>query len=637
MKNGLILLLFVVVSALFYGGPFPARHSMISPGEYIPSGYDSVTDQWYYSFSSIIPAPWTNQPVHSDFGGGGPHDAYIDSAGILRLSGANNVGQDAIGSTTATCTGCMVTVTTDINSNPLPPMAGVFMTLNPTNGENWFTLAYSTIASGGLVYETGCTQDGMSGDGTTGSAAQTKFKQVTMPHNDTIVKVEGFQMVLALSNHDSVLSWGANNYNYALGQGNTPVSNAPGYVHLPTGWHAYDIGGGGIMSYILADSAVTHYKIFSWGWQFDPGYQGLGASGTVHTTPTDVTSNAFMSPMTGHTHAVSVTCNTESCYFKGADGTGWDIGGNAVGTIGNGQSLNFAIYTTNPAPYGGTNSFPYAWDESQGELMQDTIYNFLPGVTDIDTIYTGHSNSWYVYVLENNSHLWSWGRNKSSAIWANQVDSNNGKSIMIIDANYSNGNIASSYPDSWTMPWPNRIIYPNATGYEISQTSSPYCVTHGSSSPCNIYTIPTTGAPLINPGPNQTISTSFTTLAGNAAGQGGSIINANTWSQKSGPNNAIITAPGYQNTQISGLIVGTYTFQDSVTDNNWRTNKATMTVTVTNSCNCLILPCNCKIASNNIKYEKDFDLRRPFATIFGKCPDDTLSINPMYRHPHTSG
>ena len=241
---------------------------------------------------------WTNQPAYSQWGGGGPHDAIVcDTLGVVRTSGANNVGQDGIGSTTATTTGAFVTVTTDNNGSTLPPMAGYLMTLNPTNGENWFTVLRSTVATGGLVYVAGCTQDGISGDGTSGSATQTKFKLITMPNSDTIVKIEGFQMVLALSNHDSVLSWGANNYNYALGQGNTPVSNAPGYIHLPTGWHAYDIGSGGIFSWILADSGNhVYHKIFSWGWQYDPGYQGLGASGTVHTTPTDVTSNAFMSP-----------------------------------------------------------------------------------------------------------------------------------------------------------------------------------------------------------------------------------------------------------------------------------------------------------------------------------------------------
>ena len=151
---------------------------------------------------------------------------------------------------------------------------------------------------------------------------------------------------------------------------------------------------------------------------------------------------------------------------------------------------------------------------------------------------------------------------------------------MVLDANPSNGNLASIYPNAWDQAWASLTTWPNATGYEISQTSSPYCVGHPSGSPCNIYTIPTTSPPTVSAGSNQNISTSSTTLAGVAHGQGGSIVNFTTWTQISGPNTAVISTPGYQGTMVSGLITGTYAFKDSVTDNNWRTNTATMTVTV---------------------------------------------------------
>jgi K319-like protein len=525
-------------------------------------------------FVNITPTAWTNQPAYSQWGGGGPHDAIdCDTLGVIRTSGANNVGQDGIGSTTATTAGAFVTVTTDSAGNTLPPMAGFLMTMNPDNGENWFTAINSTVASGGKVYVAGDTKNGIRGNGTAGNATQTKFVLVPMPNSDTIVKMEGFQMILALSNHDSVLSWGNSNGTYGLGQGNSPVSNAPGYVHIGTGWHAYDIGSGGIFSWILADSvsgANTYYSIWSFGWQYDAGYQGIGTGiGTVHTTPQNVTNSPYMTKMTGHIHATKVTCNTETTYFICADGTLWDIGGNACGTINNGKEIDYATYSP-----------PYEWNEAQNSYMQDTIYHVMPGITDFDTVYTGHSNSWGTSAHEISGPIWAWGRNKGTYLGPGAIDQNNGKSIIVIDANYTNGNIASTYPNSWDQVWADTVAWPNSAGYEISQASSPYCVGNPSGSPCNIYTIPTTSPPTISAGPNQNISTSSTTLAGVAHGQGGSIVNYSTWSQVSGPNTAIITAPGYQNTQVSGLITGTYTFKDSVTDNNWRTNTATMTVTV---------------------------------------------------------
>jgi hypothetical protein len=621
MTRALILLAFIFFSALYFIGPFPAgswiRHSSVSPGEYVNNWYDSATGKCYYSFSVINPTLWSGQPTFSRYHRGGPHDAgIVDTNGVMYFSGANNVGQDGFGNTTGTTTGAMVAVPTDSAGNTILPIAGIFQTLNPDNGENWFTAAWSSVASGGVVYVAGDTKNGLRGQGP-GLATQTKFVKVTMPNNDTVVKIEGYQMCLALTNHDSVISWGAGNYNYALMQGNTPVSNAPGYVHIATGWHPYDIAGGGIMSYILADSVSgvdTFYSVWSGGWQYDPGYQGIGASGTPKTVPQNITNNAFMHPMTSVTHAVQVTSNTETAYFLGANGKGYDIGGNAVATIGNGQSLNFAVYTTNPAPYGGTNSFPYNWDEAQGELMVDTIYNFLPGINDITNIYTGHSNCWFVYVQEANGNEYSWGRNKGTAVGCNQIDNNNGKSIIIIDADPSNGNIASSYPDSWTCVWPNFVYFPPSsgtptTGTEQSPTSSPYCVTHGSSSPCNIYTISTTAAPTVSAGSNQTISTSSTHLAGVATGAGTSIVNYTTWTQTGGPVAAVIAAPGYQGTLVTGMTAtGVYTFKDSAITNNFMTNTATMTVTVTSGCQgCIPVPAVGTIhwiSLNKINYEK---------------------------------
>src|ERR1700678_1660389 len=164
-----IIILFALLPVLLQAQVFPIgswkRNSYIVPAEYITTAYDSVNHQWYQAFVSFTPTLWTNQPAYSQWGGGGPHDAIVcDTLGVVRTSGNNNVGQCGIGSTSPTTSGAFVTVTTDSAGNTLPPMAGYLMTLNPTNGENWFTVLRSTVASGGKVYVAGCTQDGIRGN-----------------------------------------------------------------------------------------------------------------------------------------------------------------------------------------------------------------------------------------------------------------------------------------------------------------------------------------------------------------------------------------------------------------------------------------------------------------------------------------
>lgn len=118
----------------------------------------------------------------------------------------------------------------------------------------------------------------------------------------------------------------------------------------------------------------------------------------------------------------------------------------------------------------------------------------------------------------------------------------------------------------------------------------------------NMWTnVPTYGwtAPTWSAGSNQSISTTSATIT--ASGSPPLITNLSSpfdvrnytlstslWTQISGPNTATITAPGSLSTTVTGLITGTYVFQNLETDNNTGTNLSTVQITVTTSnCNCL--------------------------------------------------
>src|SRR5450432_41522 len=88
--------------------------------------------------------------------------------------------------------------------------------------------------------------------------------------------------------------------------------------------------------------------------------------------------------------------------------------------------------------------------------------------------------------------------------------------------------------------------------------------------------------PVSNAGNNLTITApqSSISLNGTSSFDPDGTIQSYLWSQASGPNTSTITSNGDVSPAISGLVVGTYTFQLLVTDNNGATNTDQVTVTV---------------------------------------------------------
>jgi hypothetical protein len=89
-------------------------------------------------------------------------------------------------------------------------------------------------------------------------------------------------------------------------------------------------------------------------------------------------------------------------------------------------------------------------------------------------------------------------------------------------------------------------------------------------------------APVANAGSAQTITlpTNSTSLSGSGSYDSDGSITSYQWSQVSGPNTASFTNAWASNTNIGGLVQGTYTFKLTVTDNAGATNSANVTVTV---------------------------------------------------------
>ncbi len=89
------------------------------------------------------------------------------------------------------------------------------------------------------------------------------------------------------------------------------------------------------------------------------------------------------------------------------------------------------------------------------------------------------------------------------------------------------------------------------------------------------------GTPSANAGSDQTITlpANSVTLSGSGSETNGTIV-AYQWTQISGPPTYTITTPGQAQTTVTGLVLGTYTFQLTVTDNSGLTATDVVHVTV---------------------------------------------------------
>jgi alpha-tubulin suppressor-like RCC1 family protein len=551
-----ILSLSVLLFALYLPPAFSqyTPKYLVAAAEYDCYIINSATHH-LYDIAGGPPYLVANQPaVVTQAAGALHHACLLDNAGNCYCWGDNANGEIGNGTTSATLVPAMYKIATDSTGNAFTNVVQI------TPGGSSFGYLTAALKGDGTVWIWGATGGGNRGNGTQGGT-NSRPVQVNFPAGTVIKKIQIDMLCIALDANGDVWTWGGNDgyvAPYVLAQGTlNPNPMTPHKIALPS--PAKDISGGNLWNYAL----LTNGSLYGWGYY--TAYLGIGSSGFkseqgAQTTP------ILLDGQLGLPHPVaSIYTNSAASYAILTDSTIWAWGDNAVGAIGNGQELDFSKYTTNPSPSGGTPN-PYNWDWGPGELMQQKPVQIAKGLHNFTNIYTSGSDVFYCYAEDVNGNLYSWGRNKGGV-------TGNG----VVGAGVS-GFILSSYPNSWDVPWVT-AVNPFALTRSAS-TTSPYCVLNPGTAPCNSYPIPVTAAPAVSAGPNQAITGTTAMLNGTATGNGGSSINYFLWTQTSGPNTPLITLPSGPVAQLTGLITGTYVFQLKATDNNWRTNASTVTITV---------------------------------------------------------
>lgn len=269
----------------------------------------------------------------------------------------------------------------------------------------------------------------------------------------------------------------------------------------------------------------------------------LSGTSVNYTTPHDLTTDLGFSSNTA-----AIGLNGFGCIMVDSVHNAYEMGGyNMQGQLGIGSEI------VNRYTYGG---FPgYGWSFIGNE---DPVYG-------VQQVGVGHS-------------------------WA-KVD-NNGFFVFYCILRDVNDSIY------YTGRCKNNVCALNYQMQANDYASHPNCcdLTSFTEEHAQTFSVPTYAwtAPTWSAGSNQTISSSSTTIA--ASGAPPKIVRTVTpfdtvlytisttaWTQVSGPNTATITSASSQSTTVTGLISGTYVFQNLETDNNGGTQASTMQVTVSAS------------------------------------------------------
>ncbi len=484
----------------------------------------------------------------------------IDMSGNVYFAGPNEDGSMGNGTTSGTAKAFQA-IPTDSAGNAFTNVTMTKMASSIfTGGAGYGAIIYA-IKSDGTLWVWGNTQGGYRGDGTYGRV-NTRPVQVPFPAGTVITKVMVQNIAIALDSKGNVWTWGGNGGNNVL-LGNVAQADYKSPHILPLPGAAKDIAGGGLYSYAL----LTDGSLYGWGLYL--GYMGVGSAATAgYATPaTPVLLNSDLNLPA----AISkISTNQTTTYAILTDGTLWAWGGSECGQAGNGSHIDYSKYTVNPAPYGGTTYAYYAWnwDMSTAQCQQHKPVNIAPGINNFVELSEGVQAVFYKFAVDANGQLYSWGRNKYGVL-ANGV----------MDANYIDGTIGATYPNSFDVPYITAINPFASTNTKTIQSTSPYCISHPTATACPIYAIPSNTAPKAVPGSNQTVSGTTATLDGSGSTDNVAIVYY-LWTQVSGPSTATISIPSGKKVNLSGLKTGTYKFQLKVTDNGWLSDSATVTVTV---------------------------------------------------------
>ena len=172
--------------------------------------------------------------------------------------------------------------------------------------------------------------------------------------------------------------------------------------------------------------------------------------------------------------AIRIAASSTAFFAILSDGSLWGWGDAAQGEVGHGQELDWAhaygcvasgtCGVSNPGGGGG----PYKSSWGVGEMPVTRAVRLLPAASRIVEVYTGNSAAFYVYAIDADDRLYSWGRNKTG---------NLGNGVYPATATQ-----AANLPNSWDVPLASRVDPFALRTWRC--TTSPFCVANPADASC---------------------------------------------------------------------------------------------------------------------------------------------------------
>jgi len=268
---------------------------------------------------------------------------------------------------------------------------------------------FAVIKADGSLWMYGNTTQGLSGDGTGGSATTSVPVRVKFPAGTVIIDVWINGCAFALDSVGNVYSWGfAGGQNAAavLAQGtNSPVSNVPTKVPLPGPavaicghqWAVHFLLANGQLYACGSDSRYYGYVLF----QLPALPNAPIRVDTLYKFPAAI---------------LQISANYMTTYAILVDGSLWAWGENTSGTVGNGQETN--MLATNPqysAPWFNSPQWNLPTNQG-GALFQQLPVQVSKGIKFVH-LKRGTCYVMYMWAEDASGQLYSVGRNKSYVCW----------------------------------------------------------------------------------------------------------------------------------------------------------------------------------------------------------------------------
>lgn len=276
----------------------------------------------------------------------------------------------------------------------------------------------AVLTNAGKIILLGNTQSGFRGDGTEGNNAETS--PYTVQLSKQVIHMQVGTAIYALFVDGTVMSWGSSRLKYyptyLLGQGvDNPNASIPAQMTFPE--TIVDIVGGGQFTYFVGTSGKLY------GVAYNTRYLGVGANIQGQNKP-------FTLPLTFPDKIKQLLVGPQASYALMPNGDLYAWGDNSEAAIGNGSEGPTA-QKTGVAPWNG------------GELWVDTPVKVNPPGVAFAQIFTSIGDAFYVFAVDVNGVLYSWGRNKSWVLW-----------------NYkgsTDSNVQAATPNAWDVLAPTKI------------------------------------------------------------------------------------------------------------------------------------------------------------------------------------